>query len=96
MFSYATDHGTNTIYAKCRRLATFRWELEATEGLPYYMKARYLALVNTVDEIESHMMPDEKFHHTNYIKREEFTPIQLQEVLKIHLPISSPSSGTEQ
>ncbi|MGV7988967.1 hypothetical protein PJP10_31860, partial [Mycobacterium kansasii] len=31
---------------------TFRWEVEAAEGLPEYMKACYLALLNTVNEIE--------------------------------------------
>ncbi|XP_058100953.1 (-)-germacrene D synthase-like [Magnolia sinica] len=50
--------------------AVYRWELEASEGLPDYMKACYLVLLNTVDEIESQMMPDEKFYRTNYIKRE--------------------------
>ncbi|XP_058094640.1 probable terpene synthase 2 [Magnolia sinica] len=50
--------------------AVYRWELEATEGLPDYMKACYLAILNTVDEIESQMMPEEKFYRTNYIKRE--------------------------
>ncbi|XP_058095655.1 (-)-germacrene D synthase-like isoform X2 [Magnolia sinica] len=85
--------------------AIYRWEVEAAEGLPEYMKACYLALLNTVNEIEGQMMPDEKHYRTNWIKSEMKVLVQayLDEArwmnskymptLKEHLDVSLVSAG---
>ncbi|XP_077249835.1 beta-cubebene synthase-like isoform X2 [Tasmannia lanceolata] len=38
-----------------------RWDIEATDQLPEYMKVFFLALFNTINEIEEGLMPDEKY-----------------------------------
>ncbi|XP_072971375.1 alpha-humulene synthase-like isoform X2 [Typha angustifolia] len=83
---------TYDVYATledCRQLtdAIQRWDTEAAEQLPEYLKHYFLKLVNTYKEFEDELAPEEKYR-VSYLIEEYyiyFASLQLKKVAKCYL-----------
>ncbi|KAJ8636402.1 hypothetical protein MRB53_010669 [Persea americana] len=53
-----------------------RWDLSVVDQLPEYMRPCYVAILNTVDEIEDELIPGEKFYRTDHLQYETKALVQ--------------------